>query len=446
VRRPNIASHTRAAFSLSLLLLLMASAPALADLDDVREELTRNIQASQRELSTVQATIGRERGELAQRLLAAQNRVLSLRERAVAARRLADEETLTLRQIETRLEAWREQSRFQSNLLAGFLDNSGRRLLSEPGESDLRTNLAILATHVDEQEARLYPSWQKGRVVLPEGEIADGDVLTLGPVAWFRRAEPEQSGVIRRDGDLTRVSLIFAGSAHAGIEALHGGSAGVITFDPTLSRALLLAEDDESLWQHLVRGGIWVIPIVLFALFASVTAAAKAVWLYRLPAPVPALAERVQSALGRGDDALRTLTEQVNGPQAELLRVALARQAHEQREDRLYAVLLEQRNRLERWLGAIAMTASVAPLLGLLGTVSGMITTFKAMTLFGSGDPSVVSGGIAEALITTELGLVVAIPALLAHALMSRRVKSYFGQLQDDAVQLSQLPVRPGEA
>jgi biopolymer transport protein ExbB len=197
---------------LSVSLLLLASAPALADLDDVREELTRNIQASQRELTAAQASIGRERGELAQRLLAAQNRVLSLRERAVAARRLADEETLTLRQIETRLEAWREQSRFQSNLLAGFLDRTGRRLLSEPGEIDLRTDLAILATHLDAQEARLYPSWQKGRVVLPEGEIADGDVLTVGPVAWFRRAEPEQSGLIRRDANLTRVSLLFDGS------------------------------------------------------------------------------------------------------------------------------------------------------------------------------------------------------------------------------------------
>ena len=443
MRRRNTAllAHTKLS-----LLLLIASAPALADLDDVREELARNIQASQRELSAVQASIGRERGELAQRLLAAQNRVLDLRERAVAARRLADEETLTLRQIEARLETWREQSRFQSNLLAGFLDRTGRRSLSEQGEIELRQNLAIFADHVDAQQARLYPAWQQGRVVLPEGEIAEGDVLTVGPVAWFRRAEPEQSGLIRRDGNLTRVSLFFSGSAHAGIESLHQGSAGVVTFDPTLSRALLLAEDDETLWQHLVRGGIWVIPIVLFALFASATAAAKAIWLYRLPVPMPALAERVQSALGRGDEALRAITREVSGPQAELVRVALANQTHEQRDDRLYATLLEQRNKLERWLGAIAMTASISPLLGLLGTVSGMIATFKAMTLFGAGDARAVSGGIAEALITTELGLVVAIPALIAHALMSRRVKNYFAQLENDAVHLSQLPARSNEA
>lgn len=426
-------------------LVLLVSTPALADLDDVREELTRNIQTAQRELTAAQTSIGRERGELAQRLLAAQNRVLDLRERAVAARRLADEETLTLRQIETRLEVWREQSRFQRSLLAGFLDRTGLRLLSEQGEVDMRRDLGLLAAHVAAQQTRLYPAWQPGRVVLPEGEIADGDVLTVGPVAWFRRSEPEQSGLIRKDGDMLRVSLLFGGSSHAGIEDLHQGSTGVVRFDPTLSRALLLAEDNETLWLHLQRGGLWVIPIVLFALFASIAAAAKGVWLYRLPPLLPAITERVQAAQG-SQESLRTLTEQVQGPQAELLRIALASSTREERDDRLYAALLQQRNRLERWLGGIAMTASVAPLLGLLGTVSGMIATFKAMTLFGSGDPNVVSGGIAEALITTELGLVVAIPALLAHALMSRRVKSYFAQLENDAVHLSQLPIRAGEA
>jgi biopolymer transport protein ExbB len=317
--------------------------------------------------------------------------------------------------------------------------------LSEQGEIDLRRDLTILAAHVAAQAARLYPRWQPERVVLPDGALVDGDVLTVGPVAWFRRAEPQQSGLIRREANLTRVSLLFSGSVEGGIEALHRSSQGVVTFDPTLSRALLLAEDDETLWQHLQRGGIWVIPIVLFALFASAAAVAKAVWLYRLPPLVPALAERVQAALASGA-ALQPIIDQVRGPQAELLRIALEKQTREQRDDRLYAALLEQRNRLERWLGAIAMTASVAPLLGLLGTVSGMITTFKAMTLFGAGDPRVVSGGIAEALITTELGLVVAIPALLAHALMSRKVKNDFARLENDAVQLSQLPIRAGEA
>jgi biopolymer transport protein ExbB len=434
--------------SAALALLLAASRPAsAADLDDVRAELTRNIQTSQRELSAAEATVGRERGELAQRLAAAQNRVLDLREKAAAARRLADEKTLTLQQIETRLNTWRDQSRFQKNLLAGFLDKTGKRRLSEQqGEIDMRKDLALLAQHVDAQQARLHPRWQKGRVVLPEGDLADGDVLTMGPVAWFRGAQPERSGLLRKDKDITRVSLLFAGAADAGIQALHRGSAGVVTFDPTLSRAMLLAEQDEPLFQHLRRGGFWAIPIVLFGVFASVIAVLKAVSLYRLPTLVPALAERVQSAVARGGDARRALAEQVTGPQGELVSVAIASQAKDERDDRLHATLLQQRIRLERWLGAIAITASVSPLLGLLGTVSGMIATFKAMSLFGAGDASAVSGGVGEALINTELGLVVAIPALLAHALMSRKAKSYLAQLESDAVHLSRLPPEAGAA
>ena len=426
--------------------LLSIAGAALADLDDVRAELTRNIQTSQRELSAAEATVARERGELAQRLAAAQNRVLDLRERAVAARRLADEQTLSLQQIETRLNQWREQSRFQSNLLAGFLDKTGRRLLSEQGEIDLRRDLTTLSEHLNAQEGRLYPQWQQERLVLADGELAEGDVLHVGPLAWFHRAEPEQSGLVRKDGAMTRVSLQFSGAAEAGIEELHQGSAGVITFDPTLTRALLLAETQESLWQHLRRGGFWAFPIVLFGLFASTIAVLKAVSLYRLPIPVPALAERVQSAVARGGDAIKTLTEQVQGPQGELVRIAITAEAQEVRDDRLHGTLLQQRIRLERWLSAIALTASVSPLLGLLGTVSGMISTFQAMSLFGAGDASAVSGGVGEALINTELGLVVAIPALLAHALLSRKAKGYLAQLESDAVNLSRLSLPKGAA
>ncbi|MEQ8979702.1 MAG: MotA/TolQ/ExbB proton channel family protein, partial [Deltaproteobacteria bacterium] len=65
----------------------------------------------------------------------------------------------------------------------------------------------------------------------------------------------------------------------------------------------------------------------------------------------------------------------------------------------------------------------VAPLLGLLGTVTGMITTFEVITVFGTGNPRLLSGGISVALITTQLGLMVAIPLVLGHAFVSRAVE-----------------------
>ena len=411
-------------------------------LSDVQKGLMQDIQKASKELSTTQASISKEREKLARSINAAQNRVLDLRQKAVAARRASDEETLSLNQIENRLKTWQEQSRFQSRLLAGFLDRSGRRSLGNTGAFNLEEDLKILNRIPAEQHARLYPSWHRESIVKQDGQIEDADILSLGPVHLFFQAEQQQSGLIRRERDMNRVSMLFDRGPYNGIEDLYRNSAGSITFDPTLSRALLMAEDKETILQHLKKGGIWVIPILLFALFASITAVCKAVSLFRMPVMFPALAERVAAAMKDSVSALESILQKVQGPQKELLQIALTSQSVEQRDESLYAALLKQRARLERWLGAIAMTASVSPLLGLLGTVSGMIATFKLMTLFGAGDASSVSSGISEALVTTELGLIVAIPALIAHGLMSRKVKNIFSQLEDDAVNLSQLPIR----
>jgi len=94
---------------------------------------------------------------------------------------------------------------------------------------------------------------------------------------------------------------------------------------------------------------------------------------------------------------------------------------------------------VERGLSALAVLGAVAPLLGLLGTVTGMINTFRVITLFGTGDPKLMSGGISEALVTTELGLAVAIPIMLLHTYLSRRTDSIVGDMEGKAVQMANL-------
>jgi biopolymer transport protein ExbB len=89
---------------------------------------------------------------------------------------------------------------------------------------------------------------------------------------------------------------------------------------------------------------------------------------------------------------------------------------------------------LESYLPFISLTAAAAPLLGLLGTVTGMITTFNMISLFGTGDPRTMSSGISEALITTEYGLIISIPALLLHAFLSRRVKTVLGSMEQSSI------------
>ena len=81
----------------------------------------------------------------------------------------------------------------------------------------------------------------------------------------------------------------------------------------------------------------------------------------------------------------------------------------------------------------IQVISAVAPLLGLLGTVTGMIQTFQAITLFGAGDPKTMAGGISVALMTTVLGLVVAIPTILLHSIVSSRSKSMLHTLEEQS-------------
>ena len=81
--------------------------------------------------------------------------------------------------------------------------------------------------------------------------------------------------------------------------------------------------------------------------------------------------------------------------------------------------ILKEVPRLEKYHSIIKVFAAVAPLLGLLGTVVGMIVTFQALTLFGTGDPKLMAGGISQALVTTMLGLIVAIPLVFLHSVLT---------------------------
>jgi biopolymer transport protein ExbB len=102
-------------------------------------------------------------------------------------------------------------------------------------------------------------------------------------------------------------------------------------------------------------------------------------------------------------------------------------------ELRLGEAVLKETPKLNRFNMLLKVIAVVAPLLGLLGTVTGMIITFQAITLFGAGDPKMMAGGISQALVTTVLGLVVAIPTVLLHTLVSGRSKALVEVLEEQA-------------
>ncbi|WP_022946856.1 MotA/TolQ/ExbB proton channel family protein [Pseudoalteromonas ruthenica] len=110
--------------------------------------------------------------------------------------------------------------------------------------------------------------------------------------------------------------------------------------------------------------------------------------------------------------------------------------AHDTLELKLSEAILREMPKITRNLTLIKIISVVAPLLGLLGTVTGMINTFQAITLFGTGDPKLMAGGISQALVTTVLGLVVAIPTVFLYTLLNTRSKNLLLILQEQSAGL----------
>ncbi|MFP6655689.1 MAG: MotA/TolQ/ExbB proton channel family protein, partial [Myxococcota bacterium] len=108
----------------------------------------------------------------------------------------------------------------------------------------------------------------------------------------------------------------------------------------------------------------------------------------------------------------------------------------EQLELMLDEVILRESSKLESLVWLVRIVSVVAPLMGLLGTVTGMIKTFQSITLFGAGDPRMMAGGISEALVTTMLGLVTAIPLVLMHAALANTTKKIVDTLDEQSAGL----------
>jgi biopolymer transport protein ExbB len=153
--------------------------------------------------------------------------------------------------------------------------------------------------------------------------------------------------------------------------------------------------------------------------------------------PAPQRVAALVAAVAHGDrQAALQQARAIAGPTGRMLTAGVEHlgEPRELIEEVMYEDVLATRLRVQRFLPFVAIAASSAPLLGLLGTVTGIMSTFELITQFGTGDPKVLSSGISEALITTEYGLIVAIPSLLLHAFLSRRARSLVDEMEKTAV------------
>ncbi|MCH1610826.1 MAG: MotA/TolQ/ExbB proton channel family protein [Luminiphilus sp.] len=193
------------------------------------------------------------------------------------------------------------------------------------------------------------------------------------------------------------------------------------------------------MYQVLSAGG-WVMPfIVLCSIIALAICIERQFALNRKKiAPPHLLATVWQQLRGEGLDAQRLKNLRQGSPLGAILAAGLANrhQGRDVMRESIQEAASHVIHQLERYLNTLGTVAAVTPLMGLLGTVLGMISVFTEITTYGTGNAGALAGGISEALITTAAGLAVAIPSLVMHRHYTSRIESIVVDLEREAIKL----------
>ena len=224
------------------------------------------------------------------------------------------------------------------------------------------------------------------------GKQINGHVVRHGPVAYFFSQDGRGQLYDNTDGGLPSVHQLLPTSSQS-----------PLPLDVTGKHPELFTQP-SGLLNHLRQGGVIMIPILLLGVVCIIVVLIKLLELVRHPLSQDLLKLGVAAAHSKN-----------TGEALENELFTIAQQCVARREHLLF------------WLG---VSASAAPLLGLLGTVTGMIHTFRLITAFGVGDARLLADGISEALVTTEAGLCVAIPALLCHAWLTRMARRHASTME----------------
>ena len=390
-------------------------------------------------LAEMREDIAKERPELAQETEKIASELRDKRRRSQLAGQERDALIHDLASLSSEVRSWRDESVYIENLLSDFRKNlemqmsvteaeSVRSLLlsaDEQGTTEgLESRLDLLDVAIERLGQMTGPRSLKGNALDPEGVQKEGTFVEAGPISWFVADDKTTAGLVTENKDLRPQVIEQTSSANAILGLAEGKDVSML-FDPTMGMAQALNKNDGSVLAHIKKGGFWIYPILIIALIATLAALFKWLQLLGIRAIRPSVLRKVINEVSEGDlDEAKSLIGRRSHPAYKALRRAIETESKspEDIEEALYEEYLRAQPKLERGLSWIAIAAATAPLLGLLGTVTGMIHTFKLINVFGTGDAKSLSSGISEALVTTEFGLVVAIPALIMHALLSRKI------------------------
>ncbi len=280
-----------------------------------------------------------------------------------------------------------------------------------------------------------------------DGETRHGKIMTLGNFTAIYQ-DGDETGFLTYQPDsqlLFALSTLPPGRIAGQLEGYLAGKSESVPVDMSGGAALRQITHKTSFGEQLRAGGPIVWPIGLIALAALFIVVHKIYFLNRVHSNTGKYMTQVnrlgeQGKWEKAEELVKARRDK-RSPVNNVIEAGLSarKQDRETLESVLQESILRELPVVERGLSVLAVLGAVAPLLGLLGTVTGMIDTFRVITLFGTGDPKLMSGGISEALVTTELGLAVAIPIMLLHTILSRRAEKIIGDMEEKAVALTNI-------
>jgi biopolymer transport protein ExbB len=280
----------------------------------------------------------------------------------------------------------------------------------------------------------------QGPLVDRKGKEREARLLLLGNFTGIYTLDNETGFLLYSDASQRYFALSRLPSAKIqdNIRSYLKGERDDVYMDISKGGAVRQLTHQMSLIEQVPKGGVIVWPILALFVIAVLILVERVFFFATCSIDVEALMATLREKIMADDwEGCKTVLEQKKKkmiPKILLTAIALRDRTRPEIENALQEAILGEIPAIERFLSTLGMLAAIAPLLGLLGTVTGMINTFHVITYYGTGDPRMMSSGISEALVTTMLGLSVAIPIMLCHTLLSRRVETQISRMEEKSV------------
>lgn len=279
---------------------------------------------------------------------------------------------------------------------------------------------------------------KQGHFFLANGKQVDGSLIHLGNIAAYGISDGGSGSLVPAGGGDFKVwknagaenATVLSKNEQPDILQLYLFESRTSSIDESPEKTLIGIIDSGGPigWIIVILGGLAVLLVLI-----------RAHLLRTNSANTQQLTEQILGELASGDlEVAKKSCEDNSSAIGRVLHYTLRhlKDDRDHMEGIVYEAILQESSPLDRFGTAILVIASVAPLLGLLGTVTGMIETFDMITEFGTGDPKLLSDGISIALVTTQLGLIVAIPALMLGSLLSSWARNIKRDMEHSALKI----------